>query len=400
MITHDTGIYSQKFPFFQGHKVTLSFEATKDTTFESSHVVEVAPGVRLLRLALVFGANASGKSNLLAAFDYLRNFWFHQPADLYAPTESIPFLLDKVTPQEPTEFGLKFYTAGKKYWYVLVLDTHRVISEKLYFYKSAQPTLLFSRSFENGQSVIRFNPSVIKIDATVSREIALRCLPNMSFFAAKKMINYSLPHINDASDWMRKRTHQIIDPGNTMFDSAGKMALNNDALKKYLVDFMHRADFNITDISAEKYACDVRTYFEHTVKNSRGTEKYILSNELQSLGTQRTFGIETAIYSAILNNEFLPIDEIESSLHPDLTEFILEQFFKSESRSQLLVTTHYDPLLGSVDDLIRKDSVWFTEKGEDGCSDLYSLVEFKGLRKIKSFQKSYRNGAFGAVPNI
>lgn len=381
-------------------KVTLSFEATKDTTFESSHVVEVAPGVRLLRLALIFGANASGKSNLLAAFDYLRNFWFHQPADLYAPTESIPFLLDKVTPQEPTEFGLKFYTAGKKYWYVLVLDTHRVISEKLYFYKSAQPTLLFSRSFENGQSVIRFNPSVIKIDATVSREIALRCLPNMSFFAAKKMINYSLPHINDASDWMRKRTHQIIDPGNTMFDSAGKMALNNDALKKYLVDFMHRADFNITDISAEKYACDVRTYFEHTVKNSRGTEKYILSNELQSLGTQRTFGIETAIYSAILNNEFLPIDEIESSLHPDLTEFILEQFFKSESRSQLLVTTHYDPLLGSVDDLIRKDSVWFTEKGEDGCSDLYSLVEFKGLRKIKSFQKSYRNGAFGAVPNI
>lgn len=381
-------------------KVTLSFEATKDTTFESSHVVEVAPGVRLLRLALVFGANASGKSNLLAAFDYLRNFWFHQPADLYAPTESIPFLLDKVTPQEPTEFGLKFYTAGKKYWYVLVLDTHRVISEKLYFYKSAQPTLLFSRSFENGQSVIRFNPSVIKIDATVSREIALRCLPNMSFFAAKKMINYSLPHINDASDWMRKRTHQIIDPGNTMFDSAGKMALNNDALKKYLVDFMHRADFNITDISAEKYACDVRTYFEHTVKNSRGTEKYILSNELQSLGTQRTFGIETAIYSAILNNEFLPIDEIESSLHPDLTEFILEQFFKSESRSQLLVTTHYDPLLGSVDDLIRKDSVWFTEKGEDGCSYLYSLVEFKGLRKIKSFQKSYRNGAFGAVPNI
>ena len=381
-------------------KVTLSFEATKDTTFESSHVVEVAPGVRLLRLALVFGANASGKSNLLAAFDYLRNFWFHQPADLYAPTESIPFLLDKVTPQEPTEFGLKFYTAGKKYWYVLVLDTHRVISEKLYFYKSAQPTLLFSRSFENGQSVIRFNPSVIKIDATVSREIALRCLPNMSFFAAKKMINYSLPHINDASDWMRKRTHQIIDPGNTMFDSAGKMALNNDALKKYMVDFMHRADFNITDISAEKYACDVRTYFEHTVKNSRGTEKYILSNELQSLGTQRTFGIETAIYSAILNNEFLPIDEIESSLHPDLTEFILEQFFKSESRSQLLVTTHYDPLLGSVDDLIRKDSVWFTEKGEDGCSDLYSLVEFKGLRKIKSFQKSYRNGAFGAVPNI
>lgn len=76
---------------------------------------------------------------------------------------------------------------------------------------------------------------------------------------------------------------------------------------------------------------------------------------MQSQGTRRTFGIEAAIYQAMSNDEFLSIDEIESSLHPELIEFILEQFLKENSRSQLLVTTHYDPLLNTIDDLIRKE---------------------------------------------
>ena len=144
----------------------------------------------------------------------------------------------------------------------------------------------------------------------------------------------------------------------------------------------------------------VKTDFEHTVKNSRGVEKYILPNGLQSEGTRRTLGIEAAVYDAMENEKFLSVDEIESSLHPDLVEFIIQQFLQKHNRSQLLVTSHYDPLLNTVNDLMRKDSVWFTEKGEDGGSRLYSLVEFKGLNKISSFQKSYRNGVFGALPNI
>uniref|UniRef100_UPI004028DECB AAA family ATPase n=1 Tax=Phocaeicola vulgatus TaxID=821 RepID=UPI004028DECB len=92
------------------------------------------------------------------------------------------------------------------------------------------------------------------------------------------------------------------------------------------------------------------TYFEHTVKNARGVEKHTLPNEMQSQGMRRTFGIEAAIYQAMFNDEFLSIDEIESSLHPEFIEFILEQFLKESSRSQLIVTSHYDPLLNTVDD--------------------------------------------------
>ena len=83
-------------------EVTLSFEATKDTTFENTQVVEVANGVRLLRLALIYGANASGKSNLLEAFDYLRRFWFMRHDDMDEPTGTVPFLLDSETPSLPS----------------------------------------------------------------------------------------------------------------------------------------------------------------------------------------------------------------------------------------------------------------------------------------------------------
>ena len=125
-----------------------------------------------------------------------------------------------------------------------------------------------------------------------------------------------------------------------------------------------------------------------------------MPNNLQSDGTTRTFGIEAAIYSAMKAGAFLHIDEIEASLHPDLVEFILQKFLATKNRSQLLITTHYDPLLNTVDDLLRRDSVWFTDKVESGSTNLYSLVEFKGLKRIASLQRAYRNGIFGALPNI
>lgn len=412
-------------------ETTLSFEATKDNTFEEYQVIEVAPGVRLLRFSLVYGANASGKSNLLMALNYLREFWFERKEDMDQTTEAIPFLLDTETPKQPSEFEMKFYIGNTKFWYILSLDKKKVLSEKLYYYKSVQPTMLFSREWEQGQSVIKFNPAVVKVSNTVVEELTLKCLPNMSFFAARNQVNCSLPLIDDARDWMKTGFLPRIEPRTQMFEYAGSKMLDDSELKQYMMNFIKRADFNITGVTTKKESVPIPTFvrsailednqiskstkekiladpvldrletdFEHTVKNKRGIEKYTLPNSLQSEGTRRTFGIEAAIYEALKNEKVLPIDEIESSLHPDLVEFIIEQFLKTRNRSQLLITSHYDPLLNTVDDLIRKDSIWFTEKEEDGNSKLYSLVEFKGLNKISSFQRSYRNGVFGALPNI
>jgi hypothetical protein len=338
-------------------EVELSFEATKDKTFESTHVVEVAPGVRLLRFAMIMGANASGKSNLLYAIEFLRSFWFSRTSEVDESTGCMPFMLDNDMQSKPSKFEIRFWTKGVKYWYVLVLDGKRVYDERLYYYKnkSVQPTLIVRR------------------------------------------------------DWMRNGILPIIEP-NTQVYNVAKQRLRDDAnLRTYMLDFIKQADFNITDLQSEEPKLTGRTrneqvnmQFVHTVKNNRGEEQYLMSPELQSLGTKRTLGLETAIYEAIHSGALINVDEFDSSLHPDLLEFTIQRFLQEKSESQMIISTHYDPLLATVDDLIRKDNVWFTEKGEDGASSLYSLTDFKGLGKMSStsIRNAYRHGQFGALPNI
>ncbi|MCQ2203091.1 MAG: ATP-binding protein [Bacteroidales bacterium] len=389
-------------------EITFSFEATKDTTSEAYQVVTIGK-TRLLRFAMVYGANASGKSNLLKAFEFLVNFWFDKADNIDEPTGAMPFRLDANTPSEPSEFSLKFFVGETRYWYQLKLDVKTVFEERLFIYRSVQPTLLFERSLENGQSVISFNPKAIKISAAAQEEISLKCLPNMSFFAARNQVNISIPQIDEAREWMRNSYLPVISPAIHMFEYANNMMRKDEAAKTYLLDFIHRADFNITGLRSNKVSEYVstksidtwETLFEHTVRNVRGEEKYTMQESDQSDGTKRTFGIEAAVYTAIKQQAFLMIDEIEASLHPSLVEFIIEKFLReTDNHSQMLITSHYDPLLNTTDDLIRKDSVWFTEKDETGHSSLFSLVEFRGLNKLASIQKAYRNGRFGALPNI
>ncbi len=379
-------------------EVSLNFEATKDKTFEDYQVVEVEPGVRLLRFAMLYGANASGKTNLLATLDYLRNFWFEKREDIDQTTKAIPFLLDKETPHEPSEFEMKFYIENTRFNYLLVLDEKKVLLEKLSFYRSERPTMLFVRKFQDGRSVVKINPAVVKTNNAVVDELSLKCLSNMSFFAARNQVNCRIPIIDDARDWMRTKFLPMITPSTSMYKHAESRIRNNDLMKGLMLHFVRQADFNITDIETNEKSNDI--YFEHTVKNKRGIERYTLPYMLQSEGTRRTLGMEADIYAGIENENFILIDEMESSLHPDLVEYMLREFLKTKNRSQMLITTHYDPLLNTVDDLIRKDSVWFVEKGEDGNTELYSLVEFKGLNRLSSLQKSYRNGVFRAIPNI
>lgn len=427
-------IQELKFKNFMSFRdeVTLSFEATKDKTFEDYHIVEVVPGVRLLRFALVYGANASGKSNLLYALDFLHDFVFNKTDDMEESTGAVPFKLDGVTPKQPSEFSLKFYVGETKYWYELKLDQQRVHLERLYYYTSVQPTKIFERTWSDGESIISFNPSVIKISNAAKEEISLKCLPNMSFFAARRQVNVAMKEIDAAREWFGKGIMPIVEPQTEMFDYASEKMVEDDALKQYLLNFIHQADFNISDVKTDivkralsprfvnmmlsddstpadikerlkkdKSIESIRTQFVHTVNNERGQEQYTLNASSQSAGTKRTIGIEAAVFRALQEQAFLFIDEIEASLHPELVEFIIQQFLSQRNRSQLLVTTHYDPLLNTVgDDLIRRDSVWFTEKDESGNTDLYSLVEYKGLNRIRSLQKAYRNGVFGALPNI
>lgn len=161
-------------------EVRFSFEASGDKFAEDSQVVKINDNTRLLRFAIVYGYNASGKSNLLKAIEFLSGFWFTSKRDLDQKTDNIPFKLDQKSQKEHTSFDLVFFVEKIKYSYHLELDESSVYSEKLSYYKRTQPTMLFDRKLENEQSVITFNP-VLKVSSVVKERITVTCLKNMSF---------------------------------------------------------------------------------------------------------------------------------------------------------------------------------------------------------------------------
>lgn len=413
-------------------EVRFSFEASNDKFAEDSQVVKINENTRLLRFAIVYGYNASGKSNLLSALSFLSYFWSYQPKSLDSKTGVVPFKLDKQSSKVPSGFEIVFYVKDTKYWYQLELDESQVFLEKLSYYKTSQPIMLFERTLKDGQSVIQINPNAEKISATAKEMISINCLKNISFFVARNKVNVSLPIIDAAKDWMRNQLMPVVFPTMDLTSFAQKQTSGNNELTRYIVDFLHAADFNITNISSdvvtqqlsdeavrfltennddtdevslleterikrERTLKKIQTSFEHTVENGNGMEAYQMDKQFESRGTLRTFGIETALYEAQNNQAVLPIDEIETSLHPKLLEKILFEYLKTPSRSQIIVTTHNDGLLDLVDDLIRKDSVWFTEKKKSGVTDLYKLTDFRGLNRLSSIREAYRNKRFGAT---
>lgn len=415
-------------------EVKLSFEASKDNFAEESQVVQINENTRLLRFAIIYGYNASGKSNLLGVFDFLSQFWTYKPKDVDIKTGVIPFRLDNQSPNEPSCFELIFYVQDTRYWYQLQLDERQVYLEKLSYYKTTQPIMLFERVLQDGQSVVNINQNAEKISAAAKELITINCLKNLSFFVARNQVNVSLPIIDAAKDWMKNQVMPVIFPNTRLTSYAEKLVSKSQKLSNHLVQFLSQADFNITDISStvidhqlsdddvnyltenngdsdeetlleierikkERTIQQIKTVFEHTVENENGRESYQLDKRFESEGTIRTFGIETAIYEALSSVSILPIDEIETSLHPKLLEKILYDYLKTPSRSQLIVATHNDGLLDLVDDLIRKDSIWFTNKDKAGVTELYKLTDFRGVNRLSSIREAYRNKRFGATMN-
>lgn len=413
-------------------EVRFNFEASSDKFAEESQVVQINENTRLLRFAIVYGYNASGKSNLLMVLDFLAYFWSAKRKDLDAETGVVPFKLDRASTDEPSSFELVFYVGNTKYWYQLELDQHQVYLEKLSYYKTTQPIMLFERTLKDGQSDIQFNPKAEKISPAAKDMISVNCLKNMSFFVARNQVNVSLPLIDAAKDWMRNQLMPIISPTMGLTSYAQRLTAENKNLISYLVKFLHEADFNITDISSnvivkqltdeaikfltednggedeasakelerikkERTIRQIQTIFEHTVKNTNGTETYQMDKKDESTGTMRTFGVEAALFEALRNAAVLPVDGFETSLHPTLQEKVLYEYLKTQSRSQLIITTHNDGLLDLVDDLIRKDSVWFTEKKPSGVTELYKLTDFRGVNRLSSIREAYKNKRFGAT---
>lgn len=418
----------QNFLSFKEEKL-FSFEAVKDNKQEKHQIVEVAKGVRLLKLIVVYGANASGKSNLLEAFEFLREFWFKKMDRKEDKTGVTPFLLDDRTSKEDSKFKLTFYVNKLKFIYTLTISTNIVSYESLLYYPGTQPAIIFERKLNNNISEISFGPK-IKVSQIAKDEISIKCLPNMSVFSAYSRLNIQIEALELAVNWIKNQFISSLDIKTSWLKYSEKMISKDDIAKNKILEFLQQADLNISSIETEimkrkisdeflkqlktlnipKSEFDnllkeqtfdtVKTSFTHKIINKDHSISYKkLPMESQSEGTKRVFGLSGGILKTIEQNAFLAIDEIESKLHPRLIEFVLEKFLRESEQAQLLVTTHYDGLL-EEDDLLRKDSIWFTEKQDDASTNLYSLSDFKAVNRITSLQKAYKYGKFGAIPNI
>ena len=371
-------------------ETVLSFEADKSKDLESYHVVELAPDVKLLKLAVIYGANASGKSNIIKVCDFIRSFITCTPLNKAELIKIVPFLLNRTSKEQASEFSVSFYAMNGdkaiRYVYSVLLETTHIVRETLIYYLSQQPATVFERSMENNVSSIKFGQKV-----------------KMSVFAAYMQVNTNIAEMETALQYLTKQMMPAIVPTSSLSRYAEE-AIKKETAKEYILRYLQEADFNISNISSKeqetKKGVVNYTMYQHKVSSGLGGNDYYEFPELyESDGTIRTFGLASQIQNSIGSNAFLAVDEIESSLHPKLIEYMIERFLKESKQAQLLLTTHYDGLLGE-EDLLRKDNIWFAEKNTDGASVLYPLTDFKGLNRISSLQKAYKFGKFGAVPNL
>ena len=410
------------------NEVTFSFEATSEKALSEYYVAEQEDGTRILKMAMVYGANASGKSNLLEAFDFLNFFTQHIPEEKEGGTRFLPFEFGDTT-KMPGSLELLFYVNGKKHRYQLYIDRNVVLEEKLSAYPSTQPAVVFTRTFdvEKKISVLQFG-SKIKISNQAVEAIQLKTLKNASVFAAYKQVNLAIPELDEVVNWFKNQFMQVINPYTDLTSFSDSSIKDNEKMKLHALQFLKEADFNITNVLFEDrvrkvtdemlkvldalpMTDDVRdkiaqdkawhydeTMFTHRIMNEGREESYNLSENNQSQGTLRYYGLSAPFFHAIEKNAFLPIDEIGSALHPLLVMHFLKEFLQRSSQAQLLFTTHNMSLLIEKD-ILRKDAIWFTEKGEDGATNLYSMADFN-FRKELSFYNAYKIGKFGGIPQL
>jgi len=415
-------------------KITLSFEPVKyrdEKHLEDTYIYKTKSGIEVLKLAIIYGANASGKTNILRALGFLKDFIIKPSIfRLIEGTRVTPYKFTKE--KKPTIFEVEFIYNDKKYKYFLKLDEKRVISEKLYSF-NPKKALVFHRYVEKDNIKVKFG-SKIKLSKLEKEKILLETLDNRSTLTSFLEINIKIPEIEDTIKWFFEVFKFPIFPHTNLKDWATENYYNNYVDKTNILKILRKADFNISDIKIEREEKELNNedkklleliskLIEEGVKNNIpkaklseakimelkenflfghnvNGETYYLKYDEESAGTQRFFQFAVILDLMMKNSLIFPIDEIEASLHPDLVEFFLKMYLANTKNSQLILTTHYRELLQNKD-WLRRDVIWFTEKNiNDSSTELFSLTDFKSdvVRNTSSIYNAYKRGQLGAVP--
>ncbi|NPD82898.1 AAA family ATPase [Prevotella sp. PINT] len=403
----------------------ISFEPSTDTFMFNEYSYEVKDGVRLLKVGIIYGANASGKTNILDAVEFFRMLVLRMPKDRNETTRVVPFMLDDTSRNEKTKMSMVFYIDQSKYILSFELDAKCIYSETLIVYDSKRPTKLYNRSYDaaTDSSIIEFGAN-LKMTKRSQDVISGNTINNCSVLAAFGKSNVERTRLNDVYDYFAKQIKDVLAPG-MLLSGYVKAQLDKDEtgdLKKFVLDFLKASDFNIEDVAlqkeeelitpeleqliqsapigeeakAEMLKKGIITNTELAFKHKAGDNLYELSEEYESNGTIRFMGLAVILNFLLKSNRFVPIDEVETSIHYELLAYFLKVFLaNSEGTSQMLLTTHDINLLN--EDFVRRDTIWFTDKDELGETQVVRLSNL-GLHKNLSPYNAYKQGKLVKLP--
>lgn len=405
---------------------TLSFIPTNDDTSRDIYTEEVADGVSLLKIGCIYGANASGKTNILKALDFFSQFMVNDGLNKGDEIGVVPFLLDDVSDKERTQFEMSFYLNREKYKLNLVLDNKVIYEETLQVYSSVQPTLLYKRTYnpEKDATDIVFGGKVGLVKK--SREaIEGNTFNKRTVIAAFGMSNVEKSRLNLVYDFFSQKIAPIMYPQSSLMGfTKRRITRDRDGrLKRFILHFLKASDFNISDIAIHEEEVSITPEMELVIKNTsampekakeeilkKGTlhsdEMFFvhhtsngdkeLDEELESRGTKRYMGLATILYDLLVHGVILPIDEIETSIHYELLSHFIKVFLVNSKRGgQLIISTHDINLLD--EDYIRRDVIWFTDKNDCGETQLIRLSTL-GLHKTLSVYNAYRQEKLVNLP--
>ena len=378
-------------------KQTISLLKTKKNELSNNFTtITLSTGktIDILNSAVIYGANASGKSNLVLALktmmDIIKedddlNFLYR--ANIHLIT---PFLLDGNSKNIPTEFEIDFVDDnGVRFVYGFSATTEKIIDEWLYQYPKGRPQILIDREDTNtwGSTTALKGHKKTWQDNTVDYRL---------FLSVAKELN---------SDQLIYVYNEILNIQPMLSDFSTddtSIELNDKDYKNKILDFMHIADSQIMDIKisenhfnfSEDDSFDVDVYIIRDIDGSK-VEFNIYE---ESSGTQKIFALASWWLHVLNNGQTLILDELQNSLHPKLVEHLVKMFHNPELNkkgAQLIFTTHESSLLDQ--EIFRRDQIWFCEK-ESNATEVFSLTDFKVRKGVDDLEKAYLSGRYGAVP--
>ena len=382
--------------------------------------VENLPPV--LKTAAIYGANASGKSNLLKAVQFMRDCVI-QPVTNPSPISNLtfsPFLFDNDSVNKPSSFEISILINSVRYQYGFSILNGRVLEEYLLAYPQKVAQTWFSRTWNSKTEQYKYTYSTFfkgnkKTWEKMTRDSALY----LSTAVALNSIQ-----LKPIYDWFNNQL-VVINEIERLNQNFTVKQIKSGGSKEEIIELLQSADFSIgaTRLLTKKVPSknivfngedQVRVTDQETEQDfvSLGHQTdsgiYFLNFEQESLGTQKFFFLAGPILDILTKQVTILFDELDSSLHPKLVEKLIqafETFPNQKEGSQLIFTTHCDGLLENQTSypnqvpLLRRDQVWFVSKDASQSSKVYSLLDFK-VRKNESVREGYRRGRFDAIPLI